>query len=87
MHLSCKCASKFAPEGQFRLQLAPFLRKIIGIEIKLIGYIAIAIVALLPCHLRHSDSDSGPLEFGARATRQKSKYKREAVGHTCPPTG
>ena len=25
MHLSCKCASKFAPEGQLRLQLAPFL--------------------------------------------------------------
>ena len=26
MHLSCKCASEFAPEGQLRLQLAPFLR-------------------------------------------------------------
>jgi len=26
MHLSCKCASKFAPEGQLRLQLAPLLR-------------------------------------------------------------
>ena len=26
MHLSCKCASKFAPEGQLRLQMAPFLR-------------------------------------------------------------
>jgi len=26
MHLSCKCASEFAPEGQIRLQLAPFLR-------------------------------------------------------------
>jgi len=26
MHLSCKCASKFASEGQLRLQLAPFLR-------------------------------------------------------------
>jgi len=26
MHLSCKCASKFAPEGQWRLQLAPFLQ-------------------------------------------------------------
>ena len=26
MHLSSKCASKFAPEGQLRLQLAPFLR-------------------------------------------------------------
>ena len=24
MHLSCKCASEFAPEGQLRLQLAPF---------------------------------------------------------------
>ena len=26
MHLSCICASKFAPEGQLWLQLAPFLR-------------------------------------------------------------
>ena len=26
MHLSYKCASEFAPEGQLRLQLAPFLR-------------------------------------------------------------
>ena len=26
MHLSCKCASEFALEGQLRLQLAPFLR-------------------------------------------------------------
>jgi len=26
MHLSCKCARKVAPEGQLRLQLAPFLR-------------------------------------------------------------
>ena len=26
MYLCCLCASKFAPEGQFRLQLASFLR-------------------------------------------------------------
>jgi len=26
MYLCCLCASKFAPEGQFRLHLAPFLR-------------------------------------------------------------